>query len=165
MRSEIETHDGAQRVSTEAIRPFSRSLPMALLRAREAAMRLFRPSLHAHDLTEQQWRVLRALGSLEVVDATQLAALTFLLAPSLTRILRDLEARKLVRRRANPRDRRAALISLSPKGLNLIQTVGSDSERIYGEIETTIGAQKLEQLMKLLAEVESQLGEGAPPGD
>ena len=157
----LEVHAAA----APPLRPFSRSLPMALLRAREAAMRKFRPSLHAHDLTEQQWRVLRALGSLEIVDATQLAALTFLLAPSLTRILRDLEARKLIRRRSNPRDLRAALISLSGKGLDLIQTVGAESERVYHEIEAHIGAQKLEHLMKLLAEVEAQLGDGDPSGD
>lgn len=128
-------------------------------------MRRFRPSLQAHELTEQQWRVLRALGSRELVDATQLAALTFLLAPSLTRILRDLEARKLIRRRPNPKDRRAALISLSPRGLGLIQTVGAESERIYHEIETTVGAEKLEQLMQLLSEVETRLGAAAPSGD
>jgi homoprotocatechuate degradation regulator HpaR len=164
MKSEIDNQD-AQGQPTSAIRPFSRSLPMALLRAREAAMRQFRPSLHAHDLTEQQWRVLRALGSLEVVDATQLAALTFLLAPSLTRILRDLEARKLIRRRANPKDRRAALISLNVKGLDLIRTVGAESERIYHEIETHIGAERLAQLMRLLDEVEARLGESASRGD
>jgi homoprotocatechuate degradation regulator HpaR len=147
------------------LRPFSRSLPMALLRAREAMMRLFRPSLQALDLTEQQWRVLRALGGMGVADATQLAALTFLLAPSLTRILRDLEARKLIRRRPNPKDRRAALISLSPRGIGLIQTVGAKSERIYHEIETAVGAAKLEKLMQLLAEVETQLGGAASSGD
>jgi len=79
--------------------------------------------------------------------------------------LRDLEARKLIRRRSNPRDRRAALISLSGKGLDLIQTVGAESERVYHEIEAHIGAQKLEHLMKLLAEVEAQLGDGDPSGD
>ena len=53
------------RTTTVDIRPFTESLPMALLQAREAAMRLFRPMLAEHDLTEQQWRVLRALSSAE----------------------------------------------------------------------------------------------------
>ena len=44
------------------MREFSRSLPMSLLRAREAVMRQFRPSLREHGLTEQQWRILRALA-------------------------------------------------------------------------------------------------------
>ena len=42
-------------------RPFARSLPMQLMRARELVMRHFRPHLHDHDLTDQQWRIIRAL--------------------------------------------------------------------------------------------------------
>ena len=43
------------------MRAFSRSLPMQLLRAREAVMQRFRPMLHQHGVTEQQWRVIRVL--------------------------------------------------------------------------------------------------------
>ena len=44
------------------------SLTLTLLQARETAMRFFRPQLNLHDLTEQQWRVIRILrqqGELE----------------------------------------------------------------------------------------------------
>src|SRR5690348_17254532 len=78
------------------MRDFSRSLPMALLRARESVMRHFRPSLRAHGLTEQQWRILRALASSGDIEVTELARLAYLLGPSLSRILRDLEARRLI---------------------------------------------------------------------
>jgi homoprotocatechuate degradation regulator HpaR len=158
MRTEVEYEDSV--ADGAPMRPFSRSLPMALLKAREAAMRLFRASLQSHDLTEQQWRVLRALGSLEAVDATELARLTFLLAPSLTRILRDLETRELILRRVHPQDRRASLISLSSSGLELMRAVGPESEEIYRGIEAKIGAERLGRLMELLAEVETLLGEG-----
>ena len=50
------------------MREFSRSLPMSLLRAREAVMRQFRPSLRDHGLTEQQWRILRALAAIEAIE-------------------------------------------------------------------------------------------------
>jgi len=81
------------------MREFSRSLPMSLLRAREAVMRHFRPSLRNHGLTEQQWRILRALASIDAIEVTELAHVAFLLGPSLSRILRDLEARHLIERR------------------------------------------------------------------
>src|SRR6202051_4457534 len=74
------------------MREFSRSLPMSLLRAREAVMRQFRPSLRNHGLTEQQWRILRALTAVDAIEVTELARVAFLLGPSLSRILRDLEA-------------------------------------------------------------------------
>jgi homoprotocatechuate degradation regulator HpaR len=139
------------------IRPFSRSLPMALLRAREAVMRLFRRSLHGFGLTEQQWRALRAIAAHSEIDATRLSGLTFLLAPSLTRILRDLEARKLIARRTNPDDGRAALISLTPQGSALIAEIGVDSERIYALIEDRLGRERMRTLMATLAEVEADL--------
>src|SRR6201982_2692041 len=82
------------------MRDFARSLPMSLLRAREAVMRQFRPSLRNHGLTEQQWRILRALTSVDEIEVTELAHVAFLLGPSLSRILRDLEARPLIERKA-----------------------------------------------------------------
>src|SRR6476619_8586408 len=78
------------------MREFSRSLPMSLLRAREAVMRQFRPSLRQHGLTEQQWRILRGLTAVDAIEVTELARMAFLLGPSLSRILRDLEARHLI---------------------------------------------------------------------
>ena len=39
-------------------RPFARSLPMQLMRARELVMRHFRPHLHEHDLTGLRLRAL-----------------------------------------------------------------------------------------------------------
>src|SRR5271168_1652548 len=81
------------------MREFARSLPMSLLRAREAVMRQFRPSLRSHGLTEQQWRILRALATVDAIEVTELARMAFLLGPSLSRILRDLDARQLIERR------------------------------------------------------------------
>src|SRR5689334_25346371 len=95
------------------MRDFSQSLPMALLRAREAVMRQFRPSLRKHDLTEQQWRILRALAAVDAIEVTELARLAFLLGPSLSRILRDLEARQLVERKTAEADQRRAVVSIS----------------------------------------------------
>src|SRR5437667_12526243 len=91
--------EGAETARRAPMREFSRSLPMSLLRAREAVMRQFRPSLRNHGLTEQQWRILRALTAVDAIEVTELARVAFLLGPSLSRILRDLEARDLIERR------------------------------------------------------------------
>ena len=64
-----------------------RSLPIALLRARETVMHRFRPLLASHDLTEQQWRVIRVLGETSPLDASDVAERACILAPSLTRII------------------------------------------------------------------------------
>jgi homoprotocatechuate degradation regulator HpaR len=141
------------------MRDFSRSLPMSLLRAREAVMRQFRPSLRRHGLTEQQWRILRALTSVEAIEVTELARVAFLLGPSLSRILRDLEARDLIERRTAEADLRRAVVSISAKGLKLIEAVAPTSEAIYATITKRYGARKLAELQEMLGALEQSLAE------
>src|SRR3982750_2429962 len=139
------------------MRDFSRSLPMSLLRAREAVMRQFRPSLRNHGLTEQQWRILRALTGGETIEVTELARVAFLLGPSLSRILRDLEARDLIERRTAKADLRRAMVSISAKGLKLIEAVAPTSEAISAEITARYGARKLAELQDMLGVLERSL--------
>ena len=141
------------------MREFSRSLPMSLLRAREAVMRQFRPSLRERGLTEQQWRILRALASIETIEVTELAHLAFLLGPSLSRILRDLEARALIERRVAKSDMRRGVVSISAKGLKLIEAVAPTSEAIYAGITRRYGARKLAELQAMLHALEGSLAE------
>jgi homoprotocatechuate degradation regulator HpaR len=139
------------------MREFSRSLPMSLLRAREAVMRQFRPSLRQHGLTEQQWRILRALAAIEAIEVTELARTAFLLGPSLSRILRDLEARRLIERKTAKTDLRRAVVSISEKGLRLMEVVAPSSEAIYAAITKRYGAKKLAELQEMLGALEASL--------
>jgi homoprotocatechuate degradation regulator HpaR len=139
------------------MREFSRSLPMSLLRAREAVMRYFRASLRNYDLTEQQWRILRALASVDTIEVTELARVAFLLGPSLSRILRDLEARHLIERKVAKADLRRGVLSISAKGLKLIEAVAPSSEAIYAGITRRYGARKLAELQDMLHALERSL--------
>jgi homoprotocatechuate degradation regulator HpaR len=139
------------------MREFSRSLPMSLLRAREAVMRHFRPSLRQHGLTEQQWRILRALAAIDAIEVTELARMAFLLGPSLSRILRDLEARHLIERRVAKADLRRGVVSISAKGLKLIEAVAPSSEAIYAAMTRRYGARRLADLQDMLAALEHSL--------
>jgi homoprotocatechuate degradation regulator HpaR len=141
------------------MREFSRSLPMSLLRAREAVMRHFRPSLRNHGLTEQQWRILRALAAIDAIEVTELARVAFLLGPSLSRILRDLEARHLIERRAAEADLRRGVVSISAKGLKLIEAVAPTSEAIYAAMTRRYGARRLAELQDMLHALERSLAE------
>lgn len=145
------------------LRHFSASLPMKLLRAREAIMGRFRLMLRENGLTEQQWRVLRALSAAERMDVSQVAGATFLLGPSLTRILRDLAAQGLIATEADPRDQRRKLVRLAPTGLARIETVAPLSEEIYAEIARLFGRDRLVELQRLLDELESRLTAAEAP--
>jgi homoprotocatechuate degradation regulator HpaR len=142
------------------MRAFSKSLPMELLRAREAVMRRFRPELRYHGVTEQQWRILRALAHAGPLEVSALAEATCLLAPSLSRILPDMESRQLISRRQADADLRRSVISLERKGLRLIAMHAPNAERIYDEIAKQFGAERLNQLFTLLHELEQTLESG-----
>lgn len=163
--------DGMPKTGSRArLRDFARSLPMSLLKSREAVMRHFRPGLHHFGITEQQWRVLRALTTVENIEVMTLAEATFLLPPSLSRILKDLEERGLILRRASREDMRRAIISISASGRSLIDLAGGHSELVYAEITRRYGAEKLAALQAMLRELELVLeapidvGPLPPPG-
>lgn len=141
------------------MRDIELSLPLQLLKAREAAMARFRPMLRRHGLTEQQWRVIRVLAATPAIDGRELARRSFLLAPSLTRILQNFEAQELVRRGAHASDQRRALFELTARGRRLFDDVAPDSERLYAGIAKEFGVRKLETLYALLAEFSAALGE------
>lgn len=140
-----------------SVRDFKHSLPMELMKAREATMAWFRPMLRDHGLTEQQWRVIRALSETDSVDAGELAARSFLLAPSLTRILQHLESESLISRKQNVSDNRKAVVALSAKGRRLFEKVAPHSESLYEVIEDKFGVDRLEELYTLLADLHETL--------
>ena len=130
-KSADASNGGAPATREVPMREFSRSLPMSLLRAREAVMRQFRPSLRQHGLTEQQWR-----------------------------ILRDLEARHLIERKTAKEDQRRSVVSISDKGVKLMASVAPTSEAIYAEITRRYGARKLAELQDMLSDLEQSLASG-----
>lgn len=130
-----------------------RSVPIMLLRAREGVMSRLRPILARHGLSEQQWRVLRVLGEVENREAREVCERACILAPSLTRILKIIEDRGLVTRNVDPTDRRRLLLSITPKGLELIAVVTQEASTGYAEFRERFGAERIELLLDMLADL------------
>ncbi|MEM1090379.1 MAG: homoprotocatechuate degradation operon regulator HpaR [Pseudomonadota bacterium] len=141
------------------LRPLAQSLPMTLLRAREACMAEFRPMLHEHKLTEQQWRVLRVLMENDEITVTKLAREAVILPPSLSRILRGLISKGLVKKRAQRIDQRRAQVMMTAKGQRLYRAVAPHSSEIYRQLEKRLGKQRLEELNSMLQDIENDLAD------
>lgn len=142
------------------MREFDRSLPMALLKAREAVMKKFSPALKEHDLSPQQWRVIRVLVEAEELDASELAERCALLLPSLSRILQNLHRRGLIDRRTASDDQRRSIISITADGHRLFQTLSPINEARYAYITEKFGYGKLELLYELLDELVEKIDPG-----
>ncbi len=145
--------------NNKPMRSIERSIPIALLRAREAVMAHFRPLLADRGYTEQQWRVLRILNEYGALEVTQLAEHSALLMPSLTRILKTLEEKQSIYRIRDECDGRRSLIHLSENSKTLIKQEAARTEAAYAVIEASFGAAKTNQLLDLLTE----LAAVAPP--
>lgn len=131
-------------------RATARSLPIALLRARERVMQPVRAMLADANVTEAQWRVLRVLEEIGPTDATEIAREACLLMPSLTRILQGLEEKGLTSRSAHPSDGRKQLVTITEQGKALIAQYLAEANQIFGDLERAFGPDRVEVLLDLL---------------
>jgi homoprotocatechuate degradation regulator HpaR len=134
----------------------SRSLPIALMHAREVVMEPIREMLLASGLTEQQWRVLRVLEEAGPLDATTLARRTALLQPSLTRIMRGMSAKGLVTQVKVAQDRRRQEVAITEAGIALIADNAGRAAEIAESWRAHLGAARFELLLDLLADLADQ---------
>ncbi|HLI21200.1 MAG TPA: MarR family transcriptional regulator [Stellaceae bacterium] len=161
------TRSAAPKAAPFPAQMMSRALPMQLLRAREAVMQRFRPTLRDLGLTDQQGRIMRALAEVEWIDMMALAGRCCIHPASLSRTVPRLVARGLLRRRPDPQDARRMTVALTAKGRSTFWNVWVESERIYGALAEQLGAANLEALHRSLeALIESLGGDAAtvPPG-
>ncbi|QIH07474.1 MULTISPECIES: homoprotocatechuate degradation operon regulator HpaR [Pseudomonas] len=131
------------------------SLTLTLLQAREAAMAFFRPALNKHDLTEQQWRVIRILRQQGELESHQLALQACILKPSMTGVLTRLERDGLVRRQKSSQDQRRVFVALTEQGQQCFVSMSEGMERNYQRIQEQFGAEKMEKLLSLLNELKN----------
>ncbi|MBU0555856.1 MAG: MarR family transcriptional regulator [Alphaproteobacteria bacterium] len=130
----------------EILPPFEQSLAAILLGAKEAVIAPMRPKLREFDITEPQWRVLRVINDQGETDATGLAQVGLLHAPSVTRILRELETRGLIVRVADSNDRRRSTISLSAEGRHVVAGISSHVRSVMKVYAQRFGAKRLDDL-------------------
>ena len=137
------------------LRKTQRSLPIALLRARETVMGPIRDMLAASGLNEQKWRVLRVLQEQGPMELSQVAHEACLLLSSLTRMVGPMVSEELITRQTPPDDRRKTIVAIAPAGEALIRAHAGESLALFQLIERSFGSERLEQLLDLLEELRS----------
>ena len=136
---------------TTKLRSTSRSLPIALIRAREGVMAPIRDMLAETGITEQQWRVLRVLSEYGALDATTLADRASLLFPSLTRIATTMRNKGLITQTRDKVDRRRQFIEITEDGQKIINDYSAQSAQIVAGFQSALGYEDYEKLLDLLA--------------
>lgn len=130
--------------------PTDRSLPFALLRARERVMGPIRAMLGNSGVTEQQWRILRVLDDAGPLSAAEVADRASLSAPSLSRIAHGMETRGLITRTEVAGDRRRQNMILTDAGRAVIARHMDEALRIAEEYRRDLG-DDYEELLRILS--------------
>ncbi|MDJ0933277.1 homoprotocatechuate degradation operon regulator HpaR [Breoghania sp.] len=144
---------------TPPLRKTARSLPIALLHARETVMGPIREMLAKSGISEQKWRVLRVLDEMGPVEQTAIAEAACLLLPSLTRILSSMEGDGYLLRRPDAHDRRKSIVELTDGGRELIARHAEESHEIMSRLERRFGQENVAQLLDLLDDLRAVEGE------
>lgn len=131
---------------------------MQLLRAREVFMQRLRPHFRAHELTEQQWRVIRVLSEVSVTDMQGLARFCCIHPPSLSRIIPKLSARGIVLRLTGESDHRRISVQLTTTGRALVAAVGTDVWASYTELLGEIGPDRVTAVTTALSSLIKAVG-------
>ncbi len=100
---------------------------------------------------------MRALMEGKRIEIGELAERVFILKPSATRTVKNLQVRNIVSRSRSSTDQRRAFIALTHKGRQLLDELAPHSELEYARITKLIGAQNMQQLYELLRRVTGAL--------
>ncbi len=113
-------------------------------------------SAAGHELTFSQYITLKMLagGQAGVTDLARHAELN---PGAMTRLLDKLEAKGFVMRVADPVDRRALQIHLTPAGVSMWQDVNECGQRVRERAMTGMSDAEREQLTRLLEQVRDNL--------
>ena len=130
-----------------------RNLPQLLLRAREELLCHFRPIITHFGLTEQQWRVLRAVHEMEQLEPREICRIFQILSPSLTGVLTRMEEVGLITRARVKEDHRRVMVRLTPKAQQLVAELQPIIVEQYKLIEQAFGPSLIRDLYEIMDRV------------
>jgi homoprotocatechuate degradation regulator HpaR len=140
-------------VKKAPVRLKHRNLPLLLLQAREQVIARFRPILNEHGITEQQWRIVRALIDTGPLEPREIGELCRISSPSLAGVLSRMEELGYIRRKRLDHDQRRLRVSLTPRSRGLSAKMAPQIESTYRDIEALIGGQFAASFYKTLDEL------------
>lgn len=127
-----------------------RNLPQRFLKARECLMAHFRPILNHFGLTDQQWRILRLLDEHAQLEPREICHQCQIHSASMAGILARMEELALVQRNRVAGDQRRVVVSLAPKGDQLVREMAPLIDQQYQLIEAALGKDVFKDLFNAL---------------
>ena len=121
-------------------------------------MQRFRPMLNGQGVTEQQWRILRALFNEDGLEPRQLCERCLISSPSIAGVLARMEEAGLIHRERMDHDQRRVKVTLTAQAKAMGDSMAPEVERQYAELEQLVGVQALQQVYDALDTLLNSLG-------
>lgn len=121
-------------------------------RFQQIAVAVFQAEMDAigSDITPVQYAALAAVAALPGIDQATLAGEIAFDRTTITGVIDRLEAKGLVSRQVNAKDRRARVLAITPEGLAMLERIRPGVEAAQGQLTRGLSAQETETLMHLL---------------
>lgn len=129
------------------------NIPLLLMQTREVMMQGFRPILNKRNLTEQQWRILRAIYEHKQLEPRELCELCCIISPSMAGILKRMEDIGLIVKVPSTIDKRRVEVSLAAGMEEKIEEIMIETHQAYTVFADQVGTDLLKKLEKNLVEV------------
>ena len=129
---------------------FLDSLPMILSRSLAGIMPVYRTLFQEHAITDQQWRVMRALWEQKHLTSKQISEITLLPSPSLVGILDRLEKKGFIGRLRSVEDRRLVYIVPTLAGRELQELMLPKIEQIHDLFMKKVTPEEWGELNRIL---------------
>lgn len=137
-------------------------LPYLLNQAAEATSHQFQVTYRdRYGFTRTQWRVLANLGKFGAMTARDICAVSHIEKTKVSRAVSALELVEMLSRTPSTTDRRAEVLSLTPKGREVFEDLGRLAEEFDRQLRATLGQTEAESLVTLLR----RLADGSQKSD
>ncbi|HEX4494410.1 MAG TPA: MarR family transcriptional regulator [Thermoanaerobaculia bacterium] len=125
---------------------------VALLRTADLVRRVVGRTLEPHDITLQQYNVLRILRGAgeQGLPTLEIGERMIEQAPGVTRLLDRLEAKALVRRERCAQDRRQVLCWLTASGLELVERLDEPVDSADAQAVAMLTPDEQDRLLRML---------------
>lgn len=131
-----------------------------VLRTAEAFLWREAEFLKPYEITLSQYNVLRILRGAEPegLICREISERMIARDPDVTKLLDRLEARGLVKRERQEKDRRVIIVRITPEGLKLVKEIDEPVLKMTENLLAHLGERKLKTLIELLEEAREKAG-------
>jgi DNA-binding MarR family transcriptional regulator len=114
------------------------------------------------DLSLAEWRAMAHIDYLKVCSAREIANLAFVDPAEVSRAVRSLEERGLVRREVNPKNRKASIVSLTKEGKVVHKKIRGERGQYFEDWVTDLSETDREELYVMLRNIIRRIVTKAP---